>query len=138
MYRRLLPDIHDLPPNPLPVARPMENDIHNRDPRIRDNPRDIMDPETHDEDFHYQRLMAGFVRPADPSSKAIPISIADNNLEALLFPDLFPDGRGHFRGFRKRDGAAEDDDEDDHTETYGRYIKQKIMSFDPRFRLHWY
>jgi hypothetical protein len=64
------------------------------------NPRDIIVPttdlpnEVHNEDFHYSRLMAGFVR--DDNNTTLPISVYDPNLEPLLFPHLFPDGRGTF------------------------------------------
>jgi len=51
-------------------------------------------PEIHNEDFHYVHLMAGFVRTSNGTK--IPLSFDDPELEPLLFPDLFPDGRGHF------------------------------------------
>jgi len=79
----------------------------------------------HNEDSLYSRLAAGFLCSADGNN--LPISISDPNLEPLLFPDLFPDGRGHYR-----------DANNSYTniETYGKYIKRRIMGIDPRFRLH--
>ncbi|CAG8657780.1 1983_t:CDS:2, partial [Gigaspora rosea] len=50
--------------------------------------------EVHDKDFHYMRLMAGFVQ--EENSTRLPISTYDSNLEPLLFPDIFTDGRRHF------------------------------------------
>ncbi|CAJ0840813.1 6800_t:CDS:2 [Entrophospora sp. SA101] len=50
--------------------------------------------EIHNEDSHYSRLMAGFVR--DPNSSLLPIRVNDPHLEPLLFPDIFPDGEGYF------------------------------------------
>src|SRR5439155_24637590 len=44
--------------------------------------------EVHDEDSHYSRLMAGFVKT--PENSLLPLSLDDPNLEPLLFPDLFP------------------------------------------------
>jgi len=81
--------------------------------------------EVHNEDSLYSRLAAGFLCSSDGNN--LPISISDPNLEPLLFPDLFPDGRGHYR-----------DANNSYTniETYGKYIKRRIMGIDPRFRLH--
>ena len=39
--------------------------------------------------------MAGFIRI--PNNTLLPLAIDDPDLEALLFPDLFPNGRGHYR-----------------------------------------
>ncbi|CAG8789808.1 12841_t:CDS:2, partial [Gigaspora rosea] len=50
--------------------------------------------EVHDKDFHYTRLIAGFVQ--EKNSTRLPISTYDPNLGPLLFPDIFTDGRGHF------------------------------------------
>ncbi|RGB21438.1 hypothetical protein C1646_778027, partial [Rhizophagus diaphanus] len=49
-----------------------------------------LDPEIHNEDCHYERLMAGFI--SNPRDKVLPVSYSDPNLEALIFPDLFPLG----------------------------------------------
>ncbi|RIA88390.1 hypothetical protein C1645_826392 [Glomus cerebriforme] len=38
--------------------------------------------------------MAGFIRA--PDNTLLPLSVNNPNLEALLFPDLFPDGRGYY------------------------------------------
>ena len=51
--------------------------------------------EVYDEDAHYTRLMAGFHHNDETNS--LPILINHPDLEALLFPDLFPDGHGHFK-----------------------------------------
>ncbi|RHZ81814.1 hypothetical protein Glove_117g473 [Diversispora epigaea] len=45
-------------------------------------------------DFIDEKLITGIQKTDD--TNLIPISINDPNLEALLFPDLFPDGHGHF------------------------------------------
>ncbi|CAB4414016.1 unnamed protein product [Rhizophagus irregularis] len=47
--------------------------------------------EIHNEDYHYTHLMAGFVKTSDNTLS--PLAINDPNLEALLFPDLFPNGK---------------------------------------------
>jgi len=52
--------------------------------------------EIHDEDAHYTRLMAGFHHNNDETN-SIPISLNHPSLEALLFPDLFPNGHGHYQ-----------------------------------------
>src|SRR2546423_15601470 len=51
-------------------------------------------PEIHNEDFNYNRLMAGFIN--NPDESQLPISYNDKNLEGLLFPDLFPNGKGFY------------------------------------------
>ena len=111
--------------NPFPSATHLQTDT-NAPPA---NQHDIVVPnydfpsEVHDEDFHYSRLMAGFVQ--ENENLRIPISTHDPNLEPLLFPDLFTDGRGHYH-----------DPHDERTETYGKYIKLRLMNIDPRWRLH--
>ena len=70
------------------------------------NPRDIIvlnydfPDEVHNEDFHYTRLIAGFVQESD--NLQIPIPIHDPNLKPLIFPDLFTDGKGHFHDTSER------------------------------------
>ena len=43
--------------------------------------------------------MAGFVHS---NNNKLPISIYDPNLEPLVFPHLFPDGKGHFHNMKER------------------------------------
>jgi hypothetical protein len=67
--------------------------------------------EIHNEDFHYTHLMAGFVRTSNTS---LPLTFNDPHLEPLMFPDIFPDGRGHYY-----DQCAEVSEDDSiKTETY--------------------
>ena len=87
--------------------------------------------EIHDEDAHYSRLIAGFHR--DDSTNSMPISINDPNLEALLFPDLFPDGHGHYREMITNSTTRQS-----RIDTYGKYIKHRLLNIDYRFRLHHY
>jgi len=47
--------------------------------------------EIHNKDFHYDKLMVGFIN--NPDEKQLPISYNDKNLEGLLFPDLFQMGK---------------------------------------------
>src|SRR5581483_2124449 len=103
---------------PFPTAAHIPND--NNAPPV--NQRDIIIPtinlpdEVHNEDFHYSRLMAGFVHNND--NNKLPISIYDPNLEPLLFPHLFPNGKGHFHDMREH--AQENDNR---VETLGKYAK---------------
>jgi hypothetical protein len=48
----------------------------------------------HDKDFYYIHIMAGFVQIS--SNTTLPLSFNDPELEPLLFPDLFPNGKGHY------------------------------------------
>jgi hypothetical protein len=118
--------------DPFPSATHIQSDT--QAPPV--NPCDIIVPnydfpdEVHNEDFHYTRLMAGFVQESD--NLRIPIPIHDPNLEPLLFPDIFTDGRGHFHDTLERQQQGNETRD----ETYGKYIKLRLMNFDPRWRLH--
>ena len=82
--------------------------------------------EVHNEDFHYSRLMAGFIQESD--TLHIPISTYDSNLESLLFLNLFTDGREYFHDLEN----LPDTDEETRNETYGQYIKSRLMNVDAR------
>ena len=103
----------------IPTIRPGEIVVPNND----------FDVEIHDEDANFNRLMAGFVRT--DNNLSLPISLGDPNLEALLFPDLYPDGRGTYQDLVNQCLTL-----DEKVETYGKYIKERIGGKDPRFRLH--
>jgi hypothetical protein len=128
-YSRLL----DLPgsqtANPFPSAFHLPDD-DSAPPHL---PNDIIVPnanfnvEIHNEDYHYTHLMAGFVRTSDNTS--LPLAVDDPNLEALLFPDLFPDGKGHYYDSNSNSELVRN-------ETYSKYIKQRVLNIDSRFRLH--
>jgi len=61
----------------------------------------------------------------------ITISFTGPELEALLFPDLFPDGRGHYGDLYNQSSTH-----NDNVLTYGKYIKARLMEYNSRFRLH--
>jgi hypothetical protein len=86
--------------------------------------------EVHNEDAHYSRLMVGFLKT--PNHNRIPLSFGDPHLEAMLFPDLFPDGHGHFKDY----GLTPAGHHPITDETYGKYIKHRLQGIDSRFRLH--
>ena len=98
------------------------------------NPSDIVVPsyvfpdEIHNEDAHYSRLAIGFFQ--GENERQIPLCFNDPKLEAVLFPDLFPDGRGFYGDVCNRMNS------NTKTITYGKYIKSQLMGHDPRFRLH--
>ena len=50
--------------------------------------------EVHNKDAHYSRLAIGFLQSSD--ERQIPLRFTDPELEAILFPDLFPDGHGYY------------------------------------------
>ena len=101
-------------------------------------PQDIVisnedfDPEIHNEDYHYKRLMAGFMT-SDTNETQLPISFSDSSLKALIFPDLFPLGRYHYADIKNYQQNSRYN-----IDTYGSYIKLALTCPDPRFRLHWY
>ena len=100
--------------DPFPTARHIKTETSA--PPV--NGRDIVVPnydfpsEIHDEDFHYTRLMAGFVHESE--TLRIPISTHDLHLEPLIFPDLFTDGKGHFHDLQNQ-GPSNDESR---SETY--------------------
>ena len=102
-------------------------DINSRPSAIVVPPYDF-DIETHNEDFHYSRLMAGFL--TDPNNKELPISFFDKNIEPLLFPDLFPYGKG-FYTYNKNTNRQ-------FIDSLGNYAKSLLFCPDPRWRLSWY
>jgi len=118
---------------PFPRARHSPHDqrapaFHERETVV---PAINFSTEIHNEHFHYSHLVAGFVRT---SSTTLPLSFNDPDLEPLLFPDLFPDGRGHYHD-QYKDSIQNDSVT---PETYGKYIKHRLLCVDPRFRLHPY
>jgi len=131
-YSRLL----DLPgsnmANPFPTAFHLPDD-DSAPPFL---PNDIIVPnvnfniEIHNEDYHYSHLMAGFVRT--PDNTLLPLAVNDSNLEGLLFPDLFPNGKGYYHNTT----SIENTENITREETYSKYIKQRVLNIDSRFRLH--
>ncbi|CAH1767476.1 13410_t:CDS:2 [Entrophospora sp. SA101] len=62
-------------------------------------PNDAFPPETHNEDASYNHLIAGTLKLKDQPDALI--SFNNKNLEAYIFPDLFPTGQGHYEDIRK-------------------------------------
>jgi hypothetical protein len=72
--------------------------------------------------------MAGFL--TNPDNKELPISFYDENIEPLLFPDLFPYGKGFY--------INDKDANQRFTDSLGNYAKSLLLCPDPRWRLSWY
>ncbi|GES75098.1 Pif1-like helicase domain-containing protein [Rhizophagus clarus] len=116
--------------NPFPRAFHIPNDdsappFLNGDIVVPNNNFNI---EIHNEDFHYTHLMAGFLK--SPDNTLLPLSVDDPDLEPLLFPDLFPDGKGHYHNIISNNNNTVRE------ETYSKYIKQRVLNIDSRFRLN--
>jgi len=94
----------------------------------------VLPDEIHDEDTHYSRLAIGFLLNKD--EQRIPLSFTDFGLELLLFPDLFPDGHGHYGELCNQLQSPHFSANNDKALTYGKYVKAQLMRYDPRFRLH--
>ena len=128
-YSRLLDQPGSQTANPFPSASHLPNDS-TAPPYL---PNDIVVPninfnvEIHNEDYHYSHLMAGFVKTSN--NTLLPLAINDPNLELLLFPDLFPNGKGHYYDNNNSNSEFKH-------ETYSKYIKQRVLNIDSRFRLH--
>jgi len=71
--------------------------------------------------------MVGFVRT--PNNTLLPLAINDPDLKALLFPDLFPNEKGHYYNTLFDSNSIRE-------ETYSKYIKQRTLNVDSRFKLH--
>ncbi|CAG8698324.1 865_t:CDS:2, partial [Scutellospora calospora] len=129
-------------PIPLPLARQslqtnsFSNLHHSRLPDDTPRPPDLIVPniqfpqEIHDQDSHHTRLIAASTPNSDGSN--LPLLFNNPDLEALIFSDLFSNGKGHFENMKKRSNLQPSID------SYGKYIKLRMLCPDPRFRLHWY
>ncbi|CAJ0631113.1 16096_t:CDS:2 [Entrophospora sp. SA101] len=62
-------------------------------------PNDEFLVQIHDEDYQYESLMAGFI--VSSGDVALPIQSNNPGIKALLFPDLFPTGCGHYEYVKK-------------------------------------
>ena len=94
-------------------------------------PNDNFPIEIHNEDYKYQHLIAGFLK-TDDNDLNLPIPNYNPDIEPLLFPDLFPSGHYHYEDSKKLLEFKRNID------SYGKYIKLRLLCPDPRFRLHWY
>ena len=129
-YSRLLDHPGSQTANPFPSAFHLPDD-DSAPPYLANDivvPNINFNIEIHNEDYHYSHLMAGFVRKAD--NTLLPLATNNPDLEALLFPDLFPDGKGHYHDNNNSNSSLLRE------ETYSKYIKQRVLNIDPRFRLH--
>ena len=125
----------DGPPIIFPTATPSELFQDQEQPIFNVNSRPSavvlppydFDAEIHNEDYHYPRLMAGFL--TDPNNKELPIPFYDKNIEPLLFPDLFPYGKGFYEN---------DENARRNIDSLGNYAKSLLLCPDPRWRLSWY
>jgi len=72
--------------------------------------------EIHNEDYKYQRLIAGFLK-TDDNNLNLPILNYNPDIEALLFPDLFPSGHYHYEDSKELLEFKQNID------SYGKYIK---------------
>jgi len=126
---------HQHNPTTIPVVWPQATHISVNNSTLITNQSEIVMPpyvlpnEIHNEDAHYSRLAIGFL--IDNNERQIPLSFADSELEAIIFPDLFPDGHGYYGGI-----CSQSQSSTDVALTYGKYVKARLIGYDPRFRLH--
>src|SRR2546430_1809906 len=126
----------DQSPIIFPTATPSDISQNQEQPIFNINSRPTavilppydFDTEIHNEDYHYSRLMAGFL--TDPDDRELPIPFYDKNIEALLFPDFFPYGRGFY--------VNDENENRQFRDSLGNYAKSLILCPDPRWRLSWY
>ena len=86
--------------------------------------------EIHNKDFHYDRLMVGFINNLD--EKQLPISYNNKNLKGLLFSDLFSNRKGFYNDTFNNKNRQK------YINNYQKYINHCLLSSDLRFRLYLY
>lgn len=130
LYDIAIPRPTESIPTPLPTATQITptNSYSSNLPQLV-VPNHSFPPETHNEDYRYTNLLAGIV---EIDKRNFPISYNDKTLEAMLFPDLFPIGKGHYEDLINNLFTQSN------TESYGKYIKLRMLCPDSRFRLYWY
>ena len=95
-------------------------DINSRPSAVVLPPYDF-NTEIHNEDYHYSRLMAGFL--TNPDNKELPIPFYDENIKPLLFPDFFPYGKGFYKHNENIDQRF--------TDNLDNYAKSLLLYPDP-------
>lgn len=123
-HERWMEDDHDIH-RPFPVMEPSDRE----EIRPMNCPDLILNPmpyhpETRDEDFHYTRLPEARIADQDHQW----LGKADPNLEPLLFPWLFPYGRGHWCQ------PTVNEPERFYHDTLGRDVKKRLNSVISHFR----
>ncbi|CAG8629587.1 1277_t:CDS:2, partial [Ambispora leptoticha] len=91
LYNIAIPRSTESIPTPLPTATqitPTNSYSSNLPQLVVPNHSFLL--ETHNEDYRYTNLLAGIIKL---DNRNFPISYNDKNLEAMIFPDLFPMGK---------------------------------------------
>ncbi|CAG8833394.1 20314_t:CDS:1, partial [Gigaspora margarita] len=81
-------------------------------------PNNAFLPEIHNEDYRYDHLLAGTL---ELNNNIFPISYNNTTLKAMLFPDLFPTGKGHYKNLKETLLTNTT------SESYGKYIKLRML-----------
>lgn len=121
-------------PDPLPLIQLISD--HREERRPANRPDFVMDPlqhdaETRNEDFRYNRLTVGRVTGSHRAGNLPDLYRSDPDVEVLLFPHLYPYGKGQWvEGPRGTNGRRD----------YTQYmdVKMKLNSINPVFRNDWY
>ncbi|CAG8667029.1 10195_t:CDS:1, partial [Ambispora leptoticha] len=124
---------HPSPENPVPVLLPLARQSINTQesfsniyrsnlPDKTSRPSDLVVPndsfplEIHNEDSHYNRLVAGSINNTN-----LPILFNNPDLEALIFPDLFSNSNSYYENIRQLLNFQPS------LESYGKYIKLRML-----------
>nr|CAG8647375.1 5915_t:CDS:2 [Entrophospora candida] len=91
-------------PHPLPMARLASTSVGSTTTSRINIPSLVVlnndfPVEIHNEDYRYQRLMAGFLRTDDNFD--LPIQNDNSDIEAMAFPDIFTLGCYHYEDCKK-------------------------------------
>lgn len=129
---------------PLPLARQSINyhgssfnSHHSSLPNKISCPPDLIVPndsflqEIHNGDAHYNWLIAGKTNNNN-NKPDLPILFKNPDLKALIFPDLFPRGQEHYEDIKQLLKLQPS------VESYGKYIKLRMLCSDSWFHLYWY
>jgi hypothetical protein len=121
-------------PDPLPLLQ-LIND-HREERRPANRPDVVMNPlqydsETRNEDFQYNRLTLGRICGSHRTGNMPELFRTDPDVEVLLFPHLYPYGRGQWIQQPLGNNL--------HCEyTQFKDVKMKLNSMNPVFRRDWY
>jgi hypothetical protein len=121
-------------PDPFPLIQLINE--HREERRPANRPDIVMDPlqydpETRNEDFQHNRLTVGRVRGSHRAGNLPELYRSDPDVEVLLFPHLYPYGRGQWVNQPVGENGRRE---------YTQYmdVKMKLNSLNPVFRKDWY
>ena len=115
---------------PLLLARPISPSMATTNSSMMLSlviPNEEFSSEIQNQNYKYHRLIARFMKLNDIN---LPILYNNPILKAMMFPNLFLTGRSYYEDMKKTL------DFNTIAESYGKYIKLRMLCLNSRFRLH--